>query len=62
MSRLFLDVAVGDNIEIGDVVVTLISKKGGKARLSIEADRSIKIELKNQERKLGNSNRRMSAI
>lgn len=51
MSRTFWDVSVDDTIKIGDVVVTLVSKKGRKARLSIEADRSIKIELKNQEKK-----------
>lgn len=43
---LFLDVAVGDvlSIDNGKVQITIIDKSGSRSRLSVEADKSIKIE------------------
>jgi len=46
---LYLDVAVGDTISIdsGRVLVRIERKTGPKARVRIEADRSIPVEVKN---------------
>ena len=43
---LLIDLAQGDslNIDSGRIKIRLEEKKGNKSRLSIEADRSIKIE------------------
>lgn len=40
---LIREVRVGQSIQIGDAVITLIHKSGSVARLAIDADKSIKI-------------------
>lgn len=40
---LKIDIRPGESIKIGDAVVTLESKSGQLARLSIEADKSVPI-------------------
>ena len=41
---LFTELKAGQSIMIGDAKVTLVKKLGDKARLSIDADKSIKIQ------------------
>ena len=43
---LSLDIDVGDVIMIGDCSISLVKKTGRKARLSIEADKSIPVSFK----------------
>lgn len=38
-----MDVKIGGSINVGDVKITLKSKSGQKARLAIDADKSIKV-------------------
>lgn len=45
MSRLFLEISVGEQIRVGDAVLTLQRKLGPKSRFSIEAASSVKVEL-----------------
>lgn len=40
---LYMDVKIGGSILIGDTKVTLKEKSGQKARLAIDADKSIKV-------------------
>lgn len=45
MSRLLVDLKVGEAVKInGPSVVTLEEKSGQRARLSIEADENVRIE------------------
>ena len=46
---LIREVRVGQSIQIGDAVITLIHKSGSVARLAIDADKSIKITDLNKE-------------
>lgn len=46
---LSLDVEVGQSIQIGDAKVTLVHKTGRKARISIDADRSVPVSLDHRE-------------
>lgn len=44
MSTLYLDIDIGDTVDIGAVAkLTIEAKTGRKARLKIEADRSVSI-------------------
>lgn len=45
MGKLNLDIKVGDTLHIGEAKVRLEEKSGRLARLSIEADQEIKINL-----------------
>lgn len=45
MGKLNLDVEVGDTLHIGEAKVQIVKKSGRLARLSIEANRDIKINL-----------------
>ena len=45
MGKLNLDIKVGDTLHIGESKVQLLEKSGRLARLSIEADQEIKINL-----------------
>ena len=45
MGKLNLDVKIGDTLHIGEAKVRLEEKSGRLARLSIEADPTIKINL-----------------
>ena len=40
---LIRELKVGQSIQIGEAIITLIHKSGAVARLSIDADKSIKI-------------------
>lgn len=42
---LFLDLCIGDQLLIGDAVVSLEDKSGKRARIKIDADRTIPIKL-----------------
>ena len=50
MSKLIVDVKVGEKLIIGDTVVSLASKSGQLARLEIEASPDIKIITPKQQR------------
>lgn len=44
MSTLYLDVDIGDTVEVGGAAkLTIEAKTGRKARVKIEADRSVSI-------------------
>lgn len=45
MGKLNLDIKIGDTLHIGESKVQLLEKSGRLARLSIEADPTIKINL-----------------
>jgi sRNA-binding carbon storage regulator CsrA len=44
------DLRVNDAIKIGDIVVTLKSKKGEIAKIAVEAPKDVKIELQKQKK------------
>lgn len=48
---LILDVEIEESISIGSAVITLIHKAGRKARISIDADKSIPVQLIKPARK-----------
>lgn len=42
---LYLDLQVGDQIKIGESTVTLEEKSGRRARVCVDADKSLSIQL-----------------
>lgn len=40
---LYMDLKIGNSIKIGEAILTLKEKSGQKARLAIDADKSIEI-------------------
>jgi len=44
VSVLYRDMAIGESIEIGSVIITIESKTGRKVRLKVEAGRDIPIK------------------
>jgi sRNA-binding carbon storage regulator CsrA len=45
LTRLKIDLKVGESIKIGDLAsITMVEKSGQLARLDIKADQSVKIE------------------
>lgn len=41
----YFDIDVGERIKIGDAEVSLVEKRGRKARLAVQADREIPVRL-----------------
>lgn len=42
---LFLDLRVGDQLQIGEAVISLLDKSGKRARVQVDADRKIAVNL-----------------
>jgi len=42
---MFVDIAVGDTLQVGDMVIRLQFKTGKKARLKIDAPKDIDVKL-----------------
>lgn len=50
---LSLDVEVGQSVQVGEAKITLVHKTGRKARISIDADRSVSVSLNQRENQPG---------
>lgn len=42
---LFLDLRVGDQLQVGDAIISLLDKSGKRARIQVDADRNIAVNL-----------------
>jgi hypothetical protein len=46
MEMLFLDIEVGDHLQVGQATIRLLHKSGRKAGLKISAPQSVKVKLR----------------
>ena len=61
MSRLVVEIKVGESLRIGDALLVLEKKSGQVARLRIDADPSIPVISPKTRRHQGDNPQRMSA-